>query len=124
MVGRSARTIQAVELLKAPLSTRLAMLVSAATGVAMEWLMSNDPEKRMLATDGSPLTIQYYEGVRAGAVIDGRDLARETQLEAQRRIASTFSFLAEHDQPRAMIAAWKLKTFLNGFEKEFAAKAE
>ena len=40
----SPRTIQAVELLKLPLSTNLAQKISAATGVSLEWLLDGDCE--------------------------------------------------------------------------------
>ena len=43
LVNRAARTIQAVELGKLPLSEDLAMLIAEATGVDAGWLLANNP---------------------------------------------------------------------------------
>ena len=43
LVGRAARTIQAVELGKLPLSEDLAMLIAQATGIDAGWLAEGDP---------------------------------------------------------------------------------
>jgi transcriptional regulator with XRE-family HTH domain len=43
LVHRAARTIQAVELGKLPLSEDLAMLIAQATGVDAGWLLENNP---------------------------------------------------------------------------------
>ena len=54
----SPRTIQAVELLKLPLSTKLAQKISEATGVSLEWLLDGNceapPQKAALFTPGRP----------------------------------------------------------------------
>ena len=44
LCGCSNRTIQAVELLKLPLSTKLAMKIADATGVNVAWLLDGDLE--------------------------------------------------------------------------------
>jgi len=43
MVGRAARSIQAIELGKLPLSEELALLIAQATGIDPGWLLENNP---------------------------------------------------------------------------------
>ena len=55
LVARAARTIQAVELGKLPLSQDLAMLIARATGIDAGWLLGNDatvPPRKGLTAQG------------------------------------------------------------------------
>ena len=74
LVGRAARTIQAVELGNLPLSEDLAILIAQATGVHVSWLLDGDtsvPPRKSVTTEnsgtgpGNPYTKADFEFHRA-----------------------------------------------------------
>ena len=71
LVGKSTRTIQAVELKQLPLSEILAKTLSLETGVSLHWLLDGDPSKPPTADyaiyqeDGRAYTLETYDLARA-----------------------------------------------------------
>jgi transcriptional regulator with XRE-family HTH domain len=87
LVGRSTRTIQAIELEQLPLSEELALRMAEETGVDEGWLLKNDlnekPGRRMelisLRNERGPYTKEDFEWARA---YRESPAATEKQLEA------------------------------------------
>jgi transcriptional regulator with XRE-family HTH domain len=73
IIGRAARTVQAIELGQLPLSEDLAMLIGQATGVDVGWLLENDATSAIrkgvtalgLGSGNGPYTKVDYEIHRA-----------------------------------------------------------
>ena len=65
LVGYSMRAIQSVENRKLTLSEPLARRISAATGIAWEWLLENDLKAPLKADDFRPFTKKYYHQRRS-----------------------------------------------------------
>ena len=73
LVGRSTRTIQAIELEQLPLSEELGLRIAEETGVDEGWLLKNDlnepPARRMelisLRNERGPYTREDFEWARA-----------------------------------------------------------
>ena len=64
LIGRSTRTIQAIELLTLKLSDDLADRISHETGVSVGWLIAGDPHAPIVALDGKPYFPSHYEETR------------------------------------------------------------
>ena len=73
LAGRSARTIQAIELKQLPLSEELALRIAEATGVDEGWLLENDTSARprrgaallALLNERGPYTKEAFEWQQA-----------------------------------------------------------
>jgi transcriptional regulator with XRE-family HTH domain len=69
LISKSRMTIQSLELGKLALSEKLALLISAKTGVSASWLLGNDPASPIVDMDGRPWTKESFEK-RAGQAIE------------------------------------------------------
>lgn len=67
LVGRSVRTIQAVELNTLPLSEDLGKTIAVKTGVSLKWLMDGNPDAPIVGHNGGPYTKEIFERVASGA---------------------------------------------------------
>lgn len=67
LVGRSVRTIQAVELNTLPLSEDLGKTIAVKTGVSLKWLMDGNPDAPIVEHNGGPYTKEIFERVASGA---------------------------------------------------------
>jgi transcriptional regulator with XRE-family HTH domain len=65
LVGYSMRAIQSVENRTLTLSEELAQRISAATGIAREWLLENNLKAPLKADDFRPFTKKYYHQRRS-----------------------------------------------------------
>lgn len=67
MVGKSAPTIQSIELNsgRLKLSPELAMRISHETGAGLRWLLSGDPKFRPIDLRGNPYTSEVFKTHRA-----------------------------------------------------------
>ncbi len=65
LVDRSPRTLQSIELLKAPLSMGLAEAISRQTGVHPQWLLNGDPDVPPYDIYGAPFSRATFELAQA-----------------------------------------------------------
>jgi transcriptional regulator with XRE-family HTH domain len=129
MAGCARVTIQAVELGKLALSSRLAERIALQTGVAADWLLGNDykaPPKSQRDTT-EPYTKRDYEIRRAEIAdprIDPADLAiaQGVWSNAARQLAS--GLLTAYREDQCVLFYYKLRKFLEELALEFPPAAD
>jgi DNA-binding XRE family transcriptional regulator len=69
LVGRSMRTIQAVELGQLKLSEELAVEIARQTGVSLDWLTAGDVSKPPVTWNGKPYSKKNFEEAQAALAV-------------------------------------------------------
>lgn len=114
MVNRSPRTIQSIELLKAPLTLGLAEEISRQTGVHTQWLMKGDVSIMPYDTSGEPYTKATFELAQAN--IEFGTSERLQVVTLARRFANLLRDAA--DAPDADLRLWQINRALKTLEGE------
>jgi hypothetical protein len=122
LVDCSRPTIQAIELLKLPLSESLAQRISYQTGIDPRWLLAKDPNRSPVSREGKPFTKATYEAEQAALL---KPAVRVGELEAIRlelitaveRLASTASSSFKKDA--IWLWTYKLEEALAALEVKF-----
>jgi DNA-binding XRE family transcriptional regulator len=118
LVGRSTRTIQAVEVGPLVLSESLAREISAKTGASLDWLMRNDVDAPIVDTEGKPYTKETYERARAGEfnITDGASayLASNFSIgEVLARVCAAYFLAQDHGGAHVGVLNYRLGAALD-----------
>jgi len=118
LIGRSAATIQAIELLRLPLSLVTAHEISAVTGVDITWLVDGNPSAPVRGQYGKvPYTRATFEEWRARAELPDSELEMQRDnAEMERHFRKALTFGATPIENR--MVRWKLRRFLKGLVPE------
>lgn len=114
LVGRSPRTIQGIELLKAPLTMGLAEEISRQTGVSVAWLMKGNIDIPPYDTSGAPYSKATYELAQANLEFGTAERLQVVTLA--RRFANLLKTVA--DSPDAELRLWQISRALQVLEGE------
>lgn len=114
LVARSPRTLQSIELLKAPLTMSLAEEISRQTGVNAEWLMKGDIDIPPYDTSGAPYSKATYELAQANLEFGTSEKLQVVTLA--RRFANLLKNVA--NSPDADLRLWQINRALQALEME------
>jgi transcriptional regulator with XRE-family HTH domain len=101
LLGKSTRTVQAIELGQLALGERLAVAVASKTGVSLAWLEANDVNAPIRSSRGEPYTKEDFERAQARQPGDTFDATME-MLQSFFDIPVSLAIIA-----RASLAAYK-----------------
>ena len=129
LVGKSAATIQAIELGKLALSEELALKIALETGVAMKWLLDGNPsiapfrEDRLIHEPGD-FSKAAFERRRAERAVGESGSIHLIHIPAASGARLTAIEGAARDNPDWKIAHYRISKFLESLEKEFGLSKE
>ena len=124
LVSRSIHTIRAIEQGKLALSQELAIEISKATGVLVDWLFH--PSEKMPPVDqlASDLTREGFEAHRA-SVLANKKTHDSYEGLAEGVASKLFYILREAEKrPNFDLALYRVEKFLDQMEEEFLAPAK
>ena len=126
LVGKSASTIQAIELGKLRLSEELAAKIEQETGVSSDWLLAGDVNRPIENAIGASYLKDDYELARAKgsklpAHIDetSMEMCHVAGLLNGERLAKIFAAAASADPSRFQVAMFLANKWLEEMEEKF-----
>ena len=121
ILGCSTPTIQAIELKKLPLSSKLADRIRMEMGVSIAWLLAGQPDQPPLDNHGRPYTKNVFERTRAN-----RENPDQMLDEMMARFALTLHtgevadlLLAAFAKNKTQLCSYKISQALRSLRAEF-----